>query len=163
MIGDGTGLAQIAAGYFANNEQLTYFQLKHMGLVTTKSASDFTTDSAASGTAYATGQKTTNYTLGVDTQKRPIPNIPELIAPEGFISGVVSTDNLHGATPAAFFAHQPNRDMVNEIWADLPSSALSYFAAGDKETYEERPEATRTLTRLLHRQLSLQTRMVTLL
>ena len=31
MIGDGTGLAQITAGYFANNEELTYFNLKHMG------------------------------------------------------------------------------------------------------------------------------------
>ena len=51
MIGDGTGLAQIASGYFANNEELTYANLKHIGLVTTKSASNFTTDSAASGTA----------------------------------------------------------------------------------------------------------------
>ena len=36
MIGDGTGLAQISAGYFANNEDLTYFNLKHLGWVTTK-------------------------------------------------------------------------------------------------------------------------------
>ena len=55
MIGDGTGLSQITAGYYANNEELTYFNLKHMGWVTTKSANAFTTDSAASGTAYATG------------------------------------------------------------------------------------------------------------
>ena len=70
MIGDGTGLAQIASGYFANNEDLTYFNLKHLGWVTTRSATNFTTDSAASGTAYATGQKTYNYAVGVDVQKR---------------------------------------------------------------------------------------------
>ena len=61
MIGDGTGLAQIASGYYANNGELTYANLKYMGWVTTQSASHFTTDSAASGTAYATGQKTYNH------------------------------------------------------------------------------------------------------
>ena len=89
MIGDGTGLAQIASGYFANNEDLTYFNLKHLGWVTTRSATDFTTDSAASGTAYATGQKTYNHSIGMDLQKRPIPNIPERVKPHGIIAGVV--------------------------------------------------------------------------
>ena len=142
MIGDGTGLAQIASGYFANNNQLTVMNLKHLGLVTTRSATDFTTDSAASGTAYACGIKTFNYAIGVDLAKNPAPNIPEIVAKKGIVSGVVSTDALDGATPAAFFAHQPNRGMVNEIWADLPESELIFFAAGDKERFESRPDST---------------------
>ena len=142
MIGDGTGLAQIASGYFANNNQLTVMNLKHMGFVTTRSATDFTTDSAASGTAYACGQKTYNYAVGVDLAKEPIENIPEIGARKGIVSGVVSTDALDGATPASFFAHQPNRGMANEIWADLPQSKLSFFAAGDKERMESRPDST---------------------
>lgn len=147
MIGDGTGLAQIMAGYFANNEELTYTNLKHMGWVTTKSASAFVTDSAASGTAYSTGQKTYNNALGVDVDKRPIPNIPELLAPCGVISGVVSTDDLNGATPGAFFAHQIHRRMTDEIWADLPSSVLKYFAAGSQEVFEARPLETQQAIR----------------
>lgn len=139
MIGDGTGLAQIAAGYFANNEELTLFNLKHMGFVTTKSATDYTTDSAASGTAYATGQKTYNYAVGVDVQNRPIANIPEKVTGSGIISGIVTTDNMDGATPASFYAHQPNRAMINEIWADLSGAPIQYFAAGNKECFEERP------------------------
>ncbi len=142
MIGDGTGLAQIAAGYFANNEELTYFNLKHMGWVTTKSTDAFTTDSAASGTAYATGHKTYNGAIGVDVNERPLANIPEQLAPYGIISGVVSTDNLNGATPAAFFAHQKDRGMTDEIWADLPASVLKYIAAGNKESMEKRPRKT---------------------
>lgn len=114
-----------------------------MGWVTTKSATDFTTDSAASGTAYATGQKTYNYAIGVDLDKRPIPNIPERVIANGVISGVVSTDDLNGATPASFFAHQENRGMTDEIWADMPGSVLRYFAAGSKEKFEKRPAATR--------------------
>ncbi len=142
MIGDGTGLAQIASGYFANNHELTVMNLKHMGFVTTRSATDFTTDSSASGTAYACGIKTYNYAVGVDQEKNPAPNIPEVVAKKGVVSGVVSTDALDGATPASFFAHQPNRGMADEIWADLPASELIFFAAGDKERFEKRPEAT---------------------
>ncbi|MBQ9193225.1 MAG: alkaline phosphatase [Bacteroidales bacterium] len=147
MIGDGTGLAQIASGYFANNNQLTVMNLKHLGLVTTRSATDFTTDSAASGTAYACGIKTYNYAVGVDLSKEPAPNIPEIVAAKGIVSGVVSTDALDGATPASFFAHQPNRGMANEIWADLPGSCLSFFAAGDKERMESRPDSTQKAIR----------------
>ncbi len=142
MIGDGTGLAQIASGYFANNEELTYFNLKNLGFVTTKSASHFTTDSAASGTAYASGQKTYNYAVGVDMDKRPIPNIPERVAPIGIICGIVTTDDMNGATPASFFAHQENRGMTDEIWADLPSAPITYFAAGSKDVFEDRPIET---------------------
>lgn len=142
MIGDGTGLAQISAGYFANNEELTYANLKHMGWVTTKSADAFITDSAASGTAYSSGYKTYNGAVGVDVKKRPQPNIPERIIKNGIIAGVVSTDDLNGATPAAFFAHQPQRGMTDEIWADLPASVLKYFAAGSKEVFEARPLET---------------------
>ena len=142
MIGDGTGLAQISAGYFANNEELTYANLKHMGWVTTKSADAFITDSAASGTAYSSGYKTYNGAVGVDVKKRPQPNIPERVIKQGIISGVVSTDDLNGATPAAFFAHQPHRGMTDEIWADLPASVIKYFAAGSKEVFEARPLET---------------------
>lgn len=142
MIGDGTGLAQIASGYYANNGELTYANLKYMGWVTTQSATHFTTDSAASGTAYATGQKTYNRALSLDMDKKPIPSIPERIIGNGVISGVVTTDDLNGATPAAFFAHQEDREMTDEIWADLPGSVLRYFAAGSKEKMERRPEAT---------------------
>ena len=147
MIGDGTGLGQITSGYFANGGQLTVMNLKHIGFVTTQSKSDFTTDSAASGTAYATGQKTYNGALGMDMDKQVIPNIPELIAPKGILSGVVSTDDLNGATPAAFFAHQENRGMTKEIWADLPGSCLSFFSAGHKERFAGQSEETQAAIR----------------
>lgn len=57
LIGDGMGLAQASAGMYANHNTLTIFNLKNIGLIKTFSLSDFITDSAASGTAYATGEK----------------------------------------------------------------------------------------------------------
>ena len=49
----------------------------------------------------------------------------------------MATDNLDGATPAAFFAHQPERGMSKEIWADLPNSKLTFFSAGSYELFEK--------------------------
>ena len=35
-----------------------------------------------------------------------IKNIPEIVTQSKFVAGVVTTDNISGATPSAFFAHQ---------------------------------------------------------
>ena len=143
MIGDGTGLGQIASGYYANGGKLTVTNLKAWGWVTTQSADDFTTDSAASGTAYACGIKTKNYTVGLDADGNPAPNIPEIVSEKGIISGVLSTDDLNGATPASFFAHQKNRGMTAEIWGDLPSSKLTFWSAGSQEQFAAQSAETR--------------------
>ena len=63
----------------------------------------------------------------MDENNQVIPNLPEKLSGYGYISGIVTTDNLAGATPAAFFAHQPERGMSKEIWADLPNSKLTFL------------------------------------
>ena len=75
--------------------------------------------------------------LGMDENNQVIPNLPEKLSGYGYISGIVTTDNLDGATPAAFFAHQPERGMSKEIWADLPNSKLTFFSAGSYELFEK--------------------------
>jgi alkaline phosphatase len=143
MIGDGMGNGHVASAFYANGGELTMTNLRSMGYVCTQSADSFTTDSAASGTAYATGSKTNNRYLGVGPDGKRLKNIPETVVPRGYAAGVVSTDDVHGATPAAFFAHQPNRKMVAEIWGDIPSSYLSFLSAGDRKVYNKQDEATR--------------------
>lgn len=142
MIGDGNGLAHIASGMYTNGGEMTLTNLKVFGLVTTQSADNYTTDSAASGTAYSTGHKTYNSSIGLDMNHQPLENIPEICDKIGMVSGVVSTDDINGATPACFFAHQATRYMTDEIWGDLPSSKLSFFAGGSKEKMADRPKAT---------------------
>lgn len=143
LIGDGMGTGAINAAMYANGGELTMTGLKTMGYVRTQSADNFTTDSAASGTAYATGHKTRNGFLGVDTAAVEIKNLPEKLAPLGFACGVVSTDELDGATPAAFFAHQRSRGASEEIWADLAESSLSFASAGSRKNFENQPLKTR--------------------
>lgn len=143
LIGDGMGLAAVNAGMYANGGELTLTNLHTFGFVRTQSDDNFTTDSAASGTAYATGQKTTNGFVGMDPGKNAIPNIPEMLSPLGYACGVVSTDDLNGATPASFYAHQDSRNKTDEIWADLPSACLDFVSAGSTEVFAKRPEETR--------------------
>lgn len=130
LIGDGMGMAQAVAGYYANGNDLAILKLKNMGFVRTYSASHFTTDSAASGTTYGCGEKTTNGFVGMTPDKQPVPNIPEKIVPKGFAAGVISTDNISGATPSAFYAHVAARGATGDILKQLPLSKLDLFAAG---------------------------------
>ena len=130
MIGDGNGLAQISAGLFGNAGQLNLTQLKNIGLVKTQAADDFTTDSAAGATAYSTGKKANNRALGLNPEGDSLANLPEILDLYGFRSGIVTTDQLTGATPGAFYAHHSERNDSDQIAAFLPKSKLDLFIGG---------------------------------
>jgi len=136
MIGDGNGLAQISAALFANGNELNITKLKKIGLIKTQAADDFTTDSAAGATAYATGEKTNNRAIGVDPDGKRIENLPDILNEFGFKSGVISTDDLTGATPASFYAHHPERGDSEEIASYLAESKLDLFIGGGREAFD---------------------------
>ncbi len=127
MIGDGNGLAQISATALANKGALSLTQLKNMGLLKTQSADDFTTDSAGAGTALATGKKVPNRAIGKDSDGNRLENITELLAKKGFVSGIITTDEISGATPSSFYAHRQDRSMSEGIMDDFAKSPLSLF------------------------------------
>lgn len=135
MIGDGNGLAQISSGLFANNGQLNLTQLKNIGLIKTQAADDFTTDSAAGATAFATGQKANNRALGLNPAGDSLANLPEILDLYGFSSGIITTDQMTGATPSAFYAHHSERDDSEEIAVWLPKSKLDLFIGGGREDF----------------------------
>lgn len=127
MIGDGNGLTQISAATLANNGELSLTQLKSIGFIKTQSADDFTTDSAGAGSAIATGEKTNNRAIGTNANGKSIPNITEILTKKGFNTGVITTDEITGATPSSFFAHRTDRAMAEEIASDLNTSQLKLF------------------------------------
>lgn len=140
MIGDGNGLAQISSALFSNDNQLNLTQLKNIGLVKTQAADDFTTDSAAGATAYATGEKTNNRAIGVDTEEKWLNNLPDILHEYGFSSGIITTDQLTGATPASFYAHHPERDDSDQIAAYLSKSKLDLFIGGGGDSFASQVE-----------------------
>ncbi len=135
MIGDGNGLAQLSAGMYANGNALNITNLKNVGLAKTQSADDFTTDSAAGGTALATGNKTNNRGVGVDSIGQNIESLAHILSKRGFGTGIISTDHITGATPATFYAHQKDRDMIGPITEDLYGSSLNLFIGAGKNDF----------------------------
>ena len=137
LIGDGNGLSQISSAVLANNGALSLTQLKSIGLIKTQSADDFTTDSAAAGTALATGKKTNNRAVGTDKTGASIENIAEILQKRGFSTGCITTDEITGATPASFYAHTKDRSDIKNISKDLTNSMLNLFVGGGASNFKD--------------------------
>jgi alkaline phosphatase len=137
LIGDGMGLTQIYAGMTANHGVLNLSQFLNMGFSKTSSADSYITDSAAGGTAMATGKKARNRAIGVDTNNVVLTNLPDKIAQFGVKSGIISAGSITDATPASFFAHQPERSMEAEIAHDFLKSRAEILIGGGSEHFEK--------------------------
>lgn len=119
LIGDGMGeyqtlLHQVSdkrnARTISDGEDIFYgYMLPYIGRARTNSLSG-TTDSAASGTALATGYKTVNGYIGKNSSLKDVTSLTELAASLGKATAVMSTEASTGATPAAFSAHSNSRD-----------------------------------------------------
>jgi len=130
MIGDGMGLSQVSAPYYYMDEEPVFSQFKYIGLAKTSAGSAPVTQSPAAATALSTGFKTYNMAVGVGMDSLPRKNIVELLSEKGFLTGVIATSSITDATPAGFYAHQPDRYMQREIAQDLVKSEIDFFAGG---------------------------------
>ncbi len=148
MIGDGMGVAQVYAGMTANKGNLFLNNFRHAGFSRTSSANRYTTDSAAGGTAIASGNKTNNSSIGVDRDNKPVPSIMEIAAANGLGTGIVVTTNVLDATPAAFVAHVPNRNMMPEIAIDFAETGPDVFIGGGIEYFNDRKDGRNLLAEL---------------
>ncbi|KXJ89152.1 repressible alkaline phosphatase [Microdochium bolleyi] len=88
-----------------------------IGAVRHHSADSFVTDSAAAGTAFATGFKTNNGMIGQGTDGRALGNILEAAKLAGYATGLVVTSIINHATPAAFSSHVANRNDYDRVAA----------------------------------------------
>jgi len=141
LIGDGMGLAQIYAGYTAATGQLNLFNFLNIGLSKTNSADSYITDSAAGATAMATGQKTNNRYVGVDSTGKRLISIPELVAAKGMKSAIITAGDITDATPASFYAHQKERSLSENIAADFLNSPVDILIGGNYAAFAHRKDA----------------------
>ncbi|MFC3561501.1 alkaline phosphatase [Pedobacter jamesrossensis] len=137
LIGDGMGLAQIQAGLTANFGQSNIVNIKHIGFSRTEALNSDFTDSAAGGTAMATGQKTNNRYIGVDASGQSLTSIPDRMSKFGVKSGIISSGDITDATPAAFYAHQIERTMSQEIAADFLNSPIDILVGSRRKSFME--------------------------
>ncbi|MFS0788520.1 alkaline phosphatase [Shouchella sp. 1P09AA] len=83
--------------------------------VKTESNDAAITDSAAAGTAFATGQKTNNGVIGLGPNGESLPSIVDVAKENGKRTGLVATSTITHATPAAFAAEVESRGSYTEI------------------------------------------------
>jgi len=140
LIGDGMGLSAVSATLYYGDEVSEFGRFKEIGLISTSSATHKVTDSAASGTAMASGKKTYNGAIGVDTAKTAVQNIAEVVAGLGWNTGVVASSTISHATPASFYAHIDSRSKEQEIVAQLLESEIDFFAGGGIALFNKRAD-----------------------
>lgn len=149
FIGDGMGVNQVNGTemYLAQKkgvigiEPLHFTQFPIVNFATTYSKYNSVTCSAAAGTALATGTKTKNGTIGMDSlRKNPLYSVAVKAKNAGKKVGITTSVSIDHATPAAFYAHQPERGMYYEIATDLPKTGFDLYAGAGFLQYNSKKD-----------------------
>jgi len=147
-IGDGMGLSQIYSTYTANRGQLNIFQMLNIGFSITNSADAYVTDSAAGGTAFATGKKTDNRAVGVDPSGKPLKSLAVYSAEAGKKTADIVACELTDATPAVFYAHQSERANAAAIANDMVSTPIDILLGSGYKDFTQKVNGETPLDKL---------------
>ena len=150
FIGDGMGPSHVRGTELFVSElfkpvhkkdiRLIFTGFPQIAFVTTHSASNGVTDSAASGTALATGSKTNNGCIGVDANGEDVYSIAHKAKEAGKAVGIATTVPINHATPSAFYAHNMSRNNYHEIAQDMLTANYDFYAGGDAKCTNEQRE-----------------------
>lgn len=141
LIGDGMSIPQICASMLTQKSPTSFEQFPVTGLVKTHSKSHRITDSAAGGTAIATGHKTNNGMIGMNADSIAVPSMLEIFSDRGMKTGVIATSYITHATPASFVAKNINRNNYEEIAADFANSdKVDLLIGGGRNHFNKRKD-----------------------
>ncbi|HEU0306703.1 MAG TPA: alkaline phosphatase, partial [Lysobacter sp.] len=140
FVGDGMGVSTVSAarilegqlkGLKGEEHSLSFERFPYLSLSKTYSVDGQTADSAPTMTAMMSGIKTNQGVINVtqsaryndcaSAQGKGVATLLEFSEAMGLATGVVSTARITHATPAATFAHTPNRDWESD--AELTAEA----------------------------------------
>jgi len=140
FIGDGMGVNQVQGTELYRGElngkigiiPLQFTQFPYATVSTTFSATNGVTDSAAAGTALATGNKTENGAIGVlKDLETPVNSVAVWAKEAGHKVGIATSVSVDHATPAAFYAHVAGRSSYYSIGKDLYRTGFDFYAGSD--------------------------------
>lgn len=140
FVGDGMGTSHrdlIRYSTVGTDGQLAMDSMPYAGRSETspRDPEAFVTDSAAGGTAMATGVKTFNGAVGVDEDGNPVPSVLENAGAAGKATGLVTDSQVTDATPASFGAHIEDRDKQSEIARQYLTQSKPDVILGGGEDY----------------------------
>jgi alkaline phosphatase len=136
FIGDGMGPEQVklANALSESGRSLAMLSFPVLGKASTHAENSQITDSAAAGTALATGSKTSLGTISMAANHRDtLVTIAEIAKARGMKTGIVTSVGIDNATPASFYAHNANRTNYYDIAVQMASSGVDYFGGGYAE------------------------------
>lgn len=153
FIGDGMGMAPVLCAetynrtVLGNDQPLLMLQFPVVTVATSYSANRTITDSAAAGTALATGHKTNNDMLGQTPDNQPVQSIASELKEKGYGVAIATSVAPDDATPAAFYAHVASRGQFYDITMDMARSNFDMIAGGKlrARTPEGKPDARTVL------------------
>ena len=130
FIGDGMGPNHIYNTELYYEESMYFSSFSVKTTVDTNSLSGLT-DSAAAATAMATGVRVKNEKVAIDGSTA-IVSITELAKRDLYGAGVITSDEITGATPSGFSAHAKSRSNSAEILLSQKDSPIDLLiGAGD--------------------------------
>lgn len=103
MIGDGMGIHHLSAAWAANRGRLFIENCPVTGIAKTWCRDKLVTDSAAAGTAMATGTKTLYKRVATCPEGNKLDSLIDKAKDMEKSTGVIVTCELNDATPAAFW------------------------------------------------------------
>ncbi len=135
LIGDGMGPNQVKAGEVYNEGKLAMQKFPYSVKVETRSASSEVTDSSAAATALATGVRIWNSWVGMTGEEEKLETIIDIAAQLGKRTGVITTEELYGATPMGFSSHNRSRSAKEDLLTEAArTSNVNLFLS---YTYEQ--------------------------
>ncbi len=137
LIGDGMGLSQITAAAYANC-RLTLMNFNYIGLQRNNALGAFTTDSAAGGSALATGERHANRHISMTEEGEAVPSLSDWFRGKGLPVGVVTLGNAVDATPTAFYGHSVERDNADELTRCLLDAPVDLLCGSGIRQFTER-------------------------
>ncbi|ERN54660.1 alkaline phosphatase [Alkalihalophilus marmarensis] len=138
MIPDGYS-ASYATNYRIYKGEDTVLDSMLVGMMKTNSADNWVTDSAAAGTAMATGSKTNNGMVSVSPEGEILDTVLEAASDAGKSTGLVATSTITHATPAVFGSHVESRGSEADIALQLIND-VDVMLGGGKSNFLPKEE-----------------------
>ena len=140
MIGDGMGYEQISAAWVCNGGKLNLDNMSKIGIQRTYSADKLITDSAAAGTALATGHKTNNGMVAMNPDTVAVKSLAEEAMEKGKRAGLAVTCRVNDATPAVFLSHSDTRKNQEDIVEQMAGSGVYFLSGGGYKFWRDRED-----------------------
>ena len=136
MIPDGYS-ASYATNYRLYKGEESIMDSMLVGMHRTYSANTEVTDSAAAGTAMATGVKTNNGMISTAPDGTKLKTILQAAEEKGKSSGLVATSTITHATPAVFASHVTSRSDEATIAPQLIENGVDVLLGGGKKHFPD--------------------------